>query len=345
MVAQRGVDGRGRWQGAVRPHLWVALPILVLAGLCATGVGGAQAAPRMPAAGPPSLTIVNPAALAGPVGTNVTARIAGAPKNHVFNIAYAQSTPGCTALGASSSTIPAVTVGGDGTVQFSFAWPADSGTGSFVLCAMDQQNPLSVLQSMTFNVLAGSAPQISIQPAPQPTPTGTAPASTTTPGDTYTEGEGVIVQGTNFLPGGTSVEIALAGSPDGQGTVLSQQTVNSGTDGSFETQVTLNTNRIGNLYIQALTTDGGNNQPPSLLASTPITIGLPPSPTPTPSPTATSTPQVTPTTTGGTGTATGGNGGTLRVLGIAGLGSFSVLLLLVGTALLISAGRGNDGMS
>jgi hypothetical protein len=348
MVAQRDSIVRGRLRRVLPPHLWVALPLLALAPLVATGGQRAQARPLAPS--DTNFTIINPSALAGPVGTNVTAKITGEPKGHVFNIAYAQASPGCSALGASATTLPQVTIGSDGTAQFSFAWPADSGTGTFVLCAQDQKVVLTVLQTQqSFTVDSTTPPAISIQPAPQPTPTGQANATNTPAAQNgYIQGESVVVQGTGFLPGGTSVQVALSSTPNSPGTQLSQGAVNADTSGNFTTTVTLNTNRIGNLYIQAFTTDGGTNQPPSLLASTPITVTIAPQPTATPQPSPTPTATVGPTPTQSGSGQTGGtspNDSTLHILGIAGLGSFSVLLLLVGTALLISAGGGRDGQS
>jgi hypothetical protein len=112
--------------------------------------------------------------------------------------------------------------------------------------------------------------------------------------------------------------------------------------GNVDTTVTLPTYRIGDsLYIQAETTDGGNNQPPSLLASTPIKISLPPTATPTPTPTATATAGPTPTPYN---PGSSGPDSTLRFFGIAGLGSLSLLLLLIGAALVISAGGSRSGM-
>lgn len=344
-----------RWRVTARGRVWVALPgalllLLALVGVSGmAGAPGAQAAPfdapaQLPAQ--PSFSIINPAGLAGPAGTNVTAKITGAHKGQVYDIAYASADQGCAAMGASASNIPAQTIGTGGAVQFSFAWPADSGTGTFALCATNTATPLlpPVQSQQSFSVLSTTAPAITIQPAPQPTPTGTTTNSDNSgPQDSYTTGQSVIVQGTGFLPGGTSVQIALASTPNGDGTTLSQAPVNADTSGNFTTTVTLSSFRTGNLYIQALTTDGGANQPPSLLASAPISVTLAPTPTVQPSPTVTVTTAPTATVTGGSGGGSSNNDGTLRILGIAGLGSFSVLLLLVGAALLISAGSGREG--
>jgi hypothetical protein len=153
----------------------------------------------------------------------------------------------------------------------------------------------------------------------------------------------VTVNGTGFLPGGTSVQIYLSSTPNGQGTQISTAPVNADTTGAFSSTVTLPDFRTGNLYIQAATSDGSNAQggtyPPSLLASTAISIAL--APTPTPTPTATVSPTSTaPSNNIGPGS---GNGDAVRILGIAGLGSLSVLLLLIGAALLVSGGARGKG--
>jgi hypothetical protein len=324
---------------------WLALPALLLAIASVTSA-------RVPAAdahalGPVgTLSIINPAGLEGPAGTNLTVQLTGAAKDQTYSFAYEPSSMGCPVLGAAAPTIPQQTTDGNGSVQFSFAWPADSGTGTFYLCAQPQSAalPVLVIQSQKpFTVDSATAPAVTIEPAPTATPTGTVSADTTpTSQNSYTTGEGVVVHGTGFLPPGTPIQIALASSASGGGTVISQDTVNTDRMGNFDTTVTLPTYRIGDtLYIQAETTDGGNNQPPSLLASTPIKISLPPTATPTPTPTATATAGPTPTPYN---PGSSGPDSTLRFFGIAGLGSLSLLLLLIGTALLISAGSSRSGM-
>jgi hypothetical protein len=335
---------RGRFGQGLQHWIWLALPALLLA---AIGVASQSARSAGARALDPcgTLCIINPTVLKGPAGTNVTVQLSGASANQTYNIVYEQDSLGCLGSGASAPTIPQQTTDSTGAVQFSFPWPADSGTGKFVLCAQAQTTPppMVIPSQNTFTVLSTTAPAITIQPAPTPTPTGTISAgASTTPQDGYATGESVIVHGTGFLPGGTTVQIALASTPDGDGTVISQGTVNADRNGKFDTTVTLDSNRIGNLYLQAETTDAAANQPPSLIAAAPITISLPPTATPTPTPTVTPTISAT-ATPGGSGPSN--TDGTLRLLSIAGLGSFSLLLLLVGTALLISAGSSRGGMS
>jgi hypothetical protein len=274
----------------------------------------------------------------------VTLTVSGAHKGQTFVIGYAASgtfPTQCLQDFAPIPNAPTLTIGDGGSATTTVSWPADSGTGSFYLCARDAGNPLNVLQSdHPFNVDSTKSPSITVQPAPQPTPTpgGQPTATPSLPDGTYVTGENVVVNGTSFLPGGTSVQIYLSSTPNGQGTQISIAPVNADTTGAFSTTVTLPDFRTGNLYIQAATPDGtnaqGGNYMPSLLASTAITIAL--APTPTPTPTATVSPtSTTPSNNTGTGS---GNGDTVRILGVAGLGSLSVLLLLIGAALLVSAG-------
>jgi hypothetical protein len=159
------------------------------------------------------------------------------------------------------------------------------------------------------------------------------------PAGTYYAGGQIIVTGHNFLPGGTTVALYIASTQDGQGVQLTTDPspINANTTGVFTATATLPQRPTGALYVQAISTDGSNGVPSSLFAAAPIQVVV--QPTPTPSPTATTTPSPSPTATPGGNNGTGSSGDAGRTIGAAGLGGLSVILLITGAWLLISAGR------
>lgn len=291
----------------------------------------------------PALTIVNPKSASGPVGANVTIAISGSQKGQQFTLGYADANGGgCSTATNPLPGTPSLTIGDDGTATATFTWPPDPGTGTFYVCASAASGTAAqpLQSSAPFQVLTKDAPSISIEPAPTPTATAVpagSPAANTAPQGSYFAGGQIIVTGHNFLPGGTTVALYIASTRDGHGVQLSTDPnpINANTAGDFTATATLPQGRIGALYVQAISTDGSDGVPPSLFASTPIQVVLPPVPTATPTATATAGPTPTATPTGGsTGTSSGDAG---RAIGAAGLGGLSVVLLITGAWLLISA--------
>lgn len=325
----------------VRVALW--RPALVVLGALALVVAAATAAPVTHAAdNSPTLSIISPQGLTGPVGTYVSAQLQGAMHKHAYVPSYAPADAGCATGLVGLNGVQPINTDGQGNAIVTIVWPTDSGAGAFVICLQDIADPTTMIQSSNqFTVGDGwtNPPSISLAPAPVPTPTagGTPdPTATTGPSGVYTTGEQVIVSGTSFLPGGSTVAVFLSGDPNSLGLQLTQDPINADTNGKFSATVTLPGSRTGHLYLQAATLDGQNGLPPSLLASAPVNVQLAPTPTPTalPSPTP-ATPAASPTPLPGNGSG----GDVTRTLAIAGLGSFSVLLLLVGTFLLVTASR------
>jgi hypothetical protein len=321
--------------------------ILVTLGAVALMTAADTAAARANVAdAAPSLTIVSPQGLQGPATTNITAKVTGAQKGHTFDVGYAPQSGGCTAATfVQISGAPTVSAQSDGSATFTFAWPTSADMGNYYVCLRDQASPLVPVQSTNlFDDLSSTPPSVEIAPAATNTNGNNGGASSTPspgatgPGGTYTTGEQVQVSGFGFLPGGTSVAVFLSGSPTELGTQLSQQQINVDTQGNFVAVVSLPTTRAGPLNIQVATLDAANGRPPSLLAYTPISIGLTPTATPSPSPTPTVAPTASATPKGTPNTG-GGGGDSARTLGVAGLGSLSALLLLIGTFLIVSAGR------
>jgi hypothetical protein len=347
-----------RWRRARRRagvgarHLGLAA-LGALAAMLVLALGGGRLADAraLPRHDPqPTLTIVNPKSFSGPVGTRVTITISGSQKGQQYTLGYADANGGgCSSTVTPISSAQSVTIGDGGTARSTFAWPPDSGTGTFSVCASGATGTAAqpLQSSAPFQVLSTSAPSIDIQPAATPTPTGVpagSPVPNTLPAGSYYAGSQIIVNGHSFLPGGTTVALYIASTQTGQGVQLTTDPnpINANTTGDFTATATLPQGRTGTLYVQAISTDGSNGVPPSLFASAQIQIVL--QPTPTPQPTATATTSPSPTATPGSGGNNAGLGGdTGRTIGAAGLGGLSVVLLITGAWLLVSAGGRRQG--
>jgi hypothetical protein len=331
------------------PARWTAWRLILPALGAIALAGAALIAPGPHGARADSATITITRPPQGPAGANVVAKVAGAMPSHQYNLGFAAQASGCTATAFTAITsAPSFTTGGDGSYTAKFAWPVSSGVGDFYVCAQDAAATTTYLQSSNvYTVLAAAKPSITLARAATPTPsagatpTGTvAPTATPEPDGVYTVGEQVTITGANFLPGGSQLAIWISGDPSSLGTQLATAdggtTFNSNTQGGFTETVTLPDNRIGQVYLHAATLDGASDAPPTLQAdSQVITVHLAPTATPTsiPSPSPT-----TPSHTGQSNSNSNSNSDVPRVLGIAGLGAFSVLLLIIGTILLVSAG-------
>lgn len=336
--------------GYIRPaHALVWRLVLVALGTLALMAAAGTPVTRADE-GSPTLNIVTPQQLTGPAGTNVTAQLQGAPHKHTYVPGYAPASSSCTAGFVGATAVQPITTDDRGNGTLTIPWPAESGTGAFFLCAQDMSNPTTTVQSSNqFTVLSTTPPSITIAPAPTSTATAGGTTSSGTPvaptangpSGPYTTGQQVVVTGAGFLPGGSTIAVYIGGDANVIGSRLTDNPINADTNGDFTVTVTLPPSRAGSLFLQAATLDGGNGTPPSLLAAAPLTVQLVATPTPTVPPSPTPSPTV-PTTSPTPPTGTSG-GDTGRTLGIAGLGGFSVLLLVIGTFLLATAGRPTAG--
>lgn len=348
--AWRQVGWVGGIQQATRP-LAYTLMLVAFGWLSPFMVGGISSAPITVAHADngATLSLIQPVDPEGPVGANIVARIQNADKNATFQLAYPASGADCTTTPLTPiSGVSANTTNDSGNRTFTFVWPAASGTGTFVLCAQLGDSGGTMLQSdKPYTVLAATAPTISVAPVETATPTTSGGGTIEiTPGvtPTYTVDTQITVTGTGFLPGGTQIGVWESGVQTAHnatdlGTQLQVMSGDRHTDtnGNFSLVVTLAAGRIDQAYIHVATSDGSNTLPPTLDVSQLITIGQA-APTPTVTVTATNTPhpRLTPTPPSqGNGAGVGAG----RILAISGLGSLSVLLLVIGTMLLVSAGR------
>lgn len=291
---------------------------------------------------------------AGPAGANLVVQIQNANPSATYTLGYLpDSDAGCTAGNPTPLSDPSnVSTDGSGNVTFQLTWPHAATPGAYDLCAIGGDGSTTPLTSAKpFMVESSGPPAISI--ALEPTPNATAAAgnggqATAGSGSAFSVGDQIVVNGTNFWPAGVSIDIyfSVAANPQhvtdlGQAApVVSRLVDPTDSNGAFAVTVSVPGDQIGQVYLYAASHD--KNLPgaflPEDLASQMITV-VRPTPTPTASPTATPDPTATTSTStspggsGGGGTA-GGNG-----LAIAALGTLSVLLLVVGSMLLISAGR------
>jgi hypothetical protein len=361
-TAGRRRAGRAAAHRAARTLIFAA--VLATLGWLGAGLAGVGAPVPVPVAlaapahhtahsdNNPTLSLVQPANQSGgpqgPVGAFVAARIQGAGNKTQFQLFYSVSNGACAQATMTQINNAAFTTNDNGDLTFFIAWPTDSGMGTFYLCAALSDGSSNIVQSdQTFEVVATVAPSISVAPAPVATATtGGGGTTQVTPGtgSGYTVGEQITINGTGFVPGGTQVGVYISGvqsvgNVNDLGDLLGSP-LNAGQDGSFSTTVTLPSGRIGQEYIHVATTasgsSGAKSYPPLLVATQFIEVS-PATPTPTATATATNTPQphASPTTS----LSTGGDGGSARILEAGGLGALSVLLLVVGAMLLISAGR------
>lgn len=210
----------------------------------------------------------------GPVGAVIA--VSG---NGVFfsdgtrvNLGYTVDNKTCTLVGGGR-----VGVVRNGSFSGWFRWPAETGTGSFGVCATANAFTFKV---GSYQVLSASVPHISM---------------TTT---SLKAGKQAIVSGAHFLPGGTHVNLIWRSTHGGQSIVLATA-VSSGS-GAFTRAFTVPSRSGTGSYM--LTAIVGSGSPPTLSASTTfhvdgITIVALPTPGPRVNATAT-------TTDGKTSTAT-----------------------------------------
>jgi MYXO-CTERM domain-containing protein len=170
------------------------------------------------------------------------------------------------------------TVGGDGRFIIPFAWP-NTPKGTYAVCAIDQTNGHSYKSSNPFQVLSTDPPTITISGPVQ-------------------AGQPVQVSGTNFLPGGGTVEVLYG--PDGSnGCANSQGTADVGSDGTFT--FTFNapfTSSDETIVVTGVEPQGSCGESPVLQASANVQVTAAVAATPTPAPTATT---AAPTATPGGG--------------------------------------------
>jgi len=300
---------------------------------------------------PVSIDIQNPQArggvVEGPVGANIFAQGAAAPGDTI-TIGYALKSAGCDGgFQPINDAQPSIQSNGSFTVAFKWPAAANSVNTEYYVCAQDTTANAFGQSTVPYRVDAADPPAINVQQVDNPnaptaipgTPTP-APTATARPGRIY--GGGFLqIQGVNFTPGGQNISFFLTPgkfTPGDYvpGNALSVVSGDSRTasDGTFQVVVQLPAGETGSLTINAVTQDGTADLLPTLVASQRLSI-VPSPATPTPQPTVSPTVQATATVGNG-----GGNKrapGPLRITGLIGLGTLSVILFIIGVSFLISA--------
>lgn len=343
-----------RWTRSARAW-WLA--VALVAACLLPGMSGPVLAAPTTHLDNPALTITS--ATSGPVGANVMLSGQSLPNNRSYQIGVADdaSSGTCQSNFAAVAGASPIATDNNGNVTGSFPWPgtANQVGHHYFVCLKGTDHPDDIQQSTNeFQVLADSVPSINMAQAATPTPSpvvgpnGTPlPTVTPIPNGFFVAGEEVTITGQNFLPAGTHVAIYLSGTNTVGPSASTQLPIEGSSDGTtvtdtqgtFRVVVTLPANPLGVSYIHAATTDATDSVPPTLDAF--IKFYLNAAPTPTPTPTVTPTPQ--PQATATPAPTRPAYWGAKRILGVAGLGSLSALLLLVGAMLLVSASRARGG--
>jgi len=180
-----------------------------------------------------------------------------------------------------------------------FRWPTTT-SGTYTVCAaIGSSLPAP---ANTYTVLSTSQPQISISAS------------------TLTVGQRATVTGSDYLPGGSTVQLALQS--EGGGNSVSLGSVVSNADGSFSKTFTVPANPTGSDMILATV---GGGWPPTLISSVTFTVNkVQPTPTATPGPTPQATPGTTLTRTAQTTPTVGPASSTATAAATPGAGQTAV---------------------
>lgn len=243
---------------SMRARLLVALPLALLLALAVTGTALATG---IPPSASPTVTFTPGS---GPVGTHITFNGANFKSGDNITIGYSAGPCG---TGVTSIAGASGSVGSDGNISIPFVWPPTD-KGTYYVCAVDTTNGQTYTSKTTFQVLSKD------------------PATITMPDSVETQSP-VTVQGANFLPAGSTVEVRYGkkGS-NGCDTVAGTATVNQ--DGTFT--VTFNapfTSDDETITVTAVVPQGSCAGGYTLQAQRDLTIKAKAKIVPTPVPTAT----------------------------------------------------------
>ena len=320
--------------------LTTALLMLLLVAGSVSFAGAALADPS-----PGSMHVVVPTpssdgkTVQGPVGTNVSISAGQATANATYTLGWVPQSDGCSGQITPFTDTPSVTADDGGNFTATFAWPDAAGTPGalYLICASDAANASDVFAAdQAFQVLAASAPAITLAQAP----------SSTTPGDTFNAGGPVQIKGSGFMPPGAQIAFFVTSratfaaqdyQPDNALKTEDGSQVTSDGQGDFTAIVILPKLITGQLFFHAVSTDavinGQTGFPPSLSATSNIQIQTPkatPTVQPSPTPKAAHTPTPAPPKANHT----------KRIVAIAGLGFLSIVLFILGGILIASAAVG-----
>ncbi|MGZ6389235.1 MAG: hypothetical protein ACXWQZ_08230 [Ktedonobacterales bacterium] len=349
-------SSRSTWRGT-----WSALNVVILAVVALASMAFLSAATGsfipVARADTPKLDIIVPhpadKQTQGPVGTNITVRAEGLTANGVYALGYASADIGC---GAGFQTFQngtetmTETAGDDGTFTATISWPSslDSVGVSYYICAQSATPAGALLAPIaqsaeTFRVDAAKAPAIDAAPSAATTPGAGTPAGSPLPDGSFYRQSAVTVTGQNFVPGGSTLVIAVssqqlqqpadfqAAAQKALPTSDGEQTIKSQSNGDIDTTVTLPSSLAsGSYYVYVFSADGTDQAIPSLVASKQITVVAAPTPVPTATAAPRATPTVTPPTTGGTSSSN-------RQTAIFVLAGLSIVLFIAGVIALLSA--------
>ena len=259
---------RGAWRCSLVVVLLIALPtaVFALSSLRSTRTSAATHAAAD--------NIFTSSPLIGPVGALITVSGTdlsyddGTPVQIGYITYHPIMVPVCTPVtGGQSSPVHNHAFSGW------FRWPTSTGTGTFQVCVLVNGSSTPI-DANGYSVISASPPRVTVVP--------TIPSA----------GKKATVSGTNFLPGGSSVNLFWR-SANG-GSALALGTVTSDVMGAFTRTFTVPDRSSTGSY--SVTASSGNEQPPALDASTAFRVnGITLAAVPTPTAQASPTPIVSPT--------------------------------------------------
>lgn len=346
-----GTSGTGGWtrwtRWTHRESARMGVPLVAFLALCGLWLGvTAVTTPHVYADDKkPSLHIVMPipagngSTVEGPVGTNVSVQGESLTANADYQIGYARADIGCPAGMRSFDGVSPAPAQQDGTLTATITWPdsLNSIGSTYVMCALNaSQLGEPVVQSdERFRVDSADHAQLTVKAAA----TSAAGTATPQPDGTFFLGQQVAITGKSFLPAGSKLVAYLLTEqaqsafdllPPVATPLTTGAAITSQDNGGVTATVTLPDNiPTGSYFIYLVSDKGTKTILPALVASQPITITA----APAAQPTATPVPRPTATVPGGTTKSSGGQ----SVGAIVGLGGLSVVLFIIGVALLASA--------
>ncbi len=321
-----------RWSGLLM--LMVMMALLVMG-----SVSTARTA-RADSSGSMHVVVPAPSAdnktVAGPLHTNVSVSASQVTAGATYSLGWAKPSDGCAnGFQGFDSGGASVTADNSGTFTATVIWPgaASDTTTQYLICARDTANPTTnvITCDQQYQVLVAGRPHFAMAPVSKTKGTG------------YSAGGAVRIDGINFVPGNTSIDVFVTTSatfaaadfqPDLALKTQDGSPITSDAQGSFTAFVLLPLSPTGQLFLYVVSADGAPNGPtpflPSLVVNHAILIGqAQPTPSAQPSPTAkVPVTQKTPKTTFPDHPR--------RIFAIALLGVLSLILFIVGGVLIAS---------
>jgi hypothetical protein len=340
LQATEGAGMRRRAQ-PISGSRWSGLLMLMLM-MVLLAMGSVSTARTAHADSTGSMHVVVPApsadnkTVAGPLRTNVSVSASQVTAGARYSLGWANPSDGCAnGFQGFESGDTSVTADNSGTFVATVIWPgtASDTTTQYLICARDIANPTTnvITCDQQYQVLVAGRPHFALAPVSKTKATG------------YSAGGAVRIDGVNFVPGNTPIDVFVTTSatfaaadfqPDLALKTQDGSPITSDAQGSFTATVLLPLSPTGQLFIYVVSADGVPNGPtpfpPSLVVNRAILIGeAQPTPSAQPSPTVAVSPNPKPHKSAFPDHPR-------RILAIVLLGVLSLILFIVGGVLIAS---------